>query len=372
MDLMKKYYQFYTMRLFHTLFFIFFVNLCFSQHHKIDSLSYGEKLNSGIYPPFFKFTPEDSVKLPFEFQVELIVEQIRDVDIKKNNFYTVLNSSYSTIIDTLVVTKNDSIYFNDPLDFFRLLYPESDRAHFGPVIYSGRFKYPKIKDSVHQWTQYSELELPHKWNLRDYPFDKQKLKVIFESAQDTSYFKLNPSVQFPPKIDGNKFNFLMDGINVTKLTVEKNYVDGPYVLDFIEGQRNEVLEQLIYNIEIDRVGSYLYFKLFFGGFLSFLISFLVYFIDYKNFDTRITLSLGGIFGAVGNKYFVENSMPSIQVLTKADIINNLVIIFIIINIFIVITQYKKTVKLWKFEKNKFSAYFIFLFFILLNTLVIIF
>jgi hypothetical protein len=81
--------------------------------------------------------------------------------------------------------------------------------------------------------------------------------------------------------------------------------------------------------------------------------------------------LGGIFGAVGNKYFVENSMPSIQVLTKADLINNLVIIFIILNIFIVISQHTSKISIWKFEKNKFSALFILALFIFFNFLIII-
>ena len=37
--------------------------------------------------------------------------------------------------------------------------------------------------------------------------------------------------------------------------------------------------------------------------LSFIISYLVFFIDKKYFETSITLSIGGIFGAVGNRYF---------------------------------------------------------------------
>jgi hypothetical protein len=84
----------------------------------------------------------------------------------------------------------------------------------------------------------------------------------------------------------------------------------------------------------------------------------------------VTLSLGGIFGAVGNKYFVENSMPSLQVLTKADLINNLVIIFIIINIFIVICQFTPKISIWKFESNKFSSIFILALFVLFNFLIV--
>ena len=63
-------------------------------------------------------------------------------------------------------------------------------------------------------------------------------------------------------------------------------------------------------------------------------------------------------------------MPAIQVLTKADIINNLVIIFIIINIFIVIGQHMKDIDLGKFEKNKFSSISVLTLFLLLNYLIV--
>jgi hypothetical protein len=354
-------------------YFLFFLltNFCFSQNDSIDNLTYLEKLNSGNYYPYFKFTKEDKFKLPIEFQVEVSVDELLDLDIKNNKFYAVLLAAYSTTIDTIIVTKNDTIYFDSPSDFFYINYPESDRTYDGGIDYDGKVYYSKLKDSVNQWSHYIETELPHKWDLRNYPFDKQNLKIVFQTKTDTSWFKLNSSVEFPPKIYGEKFHYLIDGLHVKNFTTEKKYNQSSVALEFPNGKRNEVREQLIFNIEIDRSGSYLYFKLFFGGFLSFLISFLVYFIDSRFFETRITLSLGGIFGAVGNKYFVENSMPSIQVLTKADLINNLVIIFIILNIFIVISQHTSKISIWKFEKNKFSALFILALFIFFNFLIII-
>ena len=78
------------------------------------------------------------------------------------------------------------------------------------------------------------------------------------------------------------------------------------------------------------------------------------------------MSIGGIFGAVGNKYVVENTMPAIQVLTKADIINNMVIVFIILNIFIVIGQQTKSIPLGPLERNNFAARFIMSAFVILN------
>ena len=162
----------------------------------------------------------------------------------------------------------------------------------------------------------------------------------------------------------------MDGYNVVGIEVNNTFKKTNILAEYADGVRNKVISKVEFLVSLDRDGAYLYFKLFFGGFLSFLISFLVYFIKPEFFETRITLSLGGIFGGVGNKYFVENSMPAIQVLTKADIINNLVIIFIIINIFIVIGQHMKDIDLGKFEKNKFSSISVLTLFLLLNYLIV--
>ena len=344
-------------------------SFCFSQNEN-DTLTYREKVRSGNFQFPFELSENDNIELPVEFQIELNISEIRGLNIKNTNFYTVFDCNISTKRDSLeITTKGDSIRFN-PDNSLGLIFPESDRKYVSMSFFDGKFKYPKIIDSLSQWSSYNEVELPHKWNLRDYPFDKQILKIIFQSSEDTSVVRLNESYQFPPKINPEKFKYLLDGFNIRNMTTTKEYVESAVVSNYVEGQRTAVYENLIFNIDVDREGSYLYFKLFFGGFLSFLISFLVYFIDSKFFETRITLSLGGIFGAVGNKYFVENSMPSLQVLTKADLINNLVVLFIILNIFIVIAQHKNKINLWKFEQNKFSALFIFALFTLLNFLII--
>jgi hypothetical protein len=89
---------------FYILFFLL-TNFCIAQNDSIDNLSYSEKLNSGNYSPYLKFTKDDNIKLPIEFQVELNVEQLTDVSIKNNNFYVILKAAYHSVIDTLEVTK---------------------------------------------------------------------------------------------------------------------------------------------------------------------------------------------------------------------------------------------------------------------------
>lgn len=336
----------------------------------VDSLTYQQKLRSGDFLPKIKLVKNDIIEFPIDFQIELDIIELKDLDIKSNYFFSRFDFFFYSKYDTLVVTKSkDSVHFY-PSDYFQLIYPESDKKYMSGNYYSGKSFFQKSNDSLIQWEGYIESEFPHKWNLRNYPFDDQNLKIIFESMVDTSYFELNESIDYPVSINPENFKYLLDGFKVKKIHTSKDFRETSEIGDYVGGKRKKVVDQLIFNITIDRSGSYLFFKLFFGAFLSFLISYLVFFIEPKYFETRITLSLGGIFGAVGNKYFVENSMPAIQVLTKADLINNLVIIFIILNVFIVIAQHTSKISLWKFEKNKFSSIFIFVLFVALNFLIV--
>tara|TARA_B100000886_G_scaffold175062_1_gene119890 strand:- start:6505 stop:7581 length:1077 start_codon:yes stop_codon:yes gene_type:complete len=335
-----------------------------------DTLTYREKLNSGEYVPFIKLTKEDKIQFPIKYYVEINIDEISDLDIKENHFYSKFWHTYYSHLDTLEITKNNIPYYWYPEDYISLEYPESDRVFTMDYSMESKFYSETLNDSLNRFSRYVELELPHKWNLRSYPFDKQYLKYIFESGVDTSLQRIARFPDKPLNLPKN-FDFLMDGYKISEITAKNSFKETTIYTDYVDGPRYKVVERLEFLVSIDRQGAFLYFKLFFGGFLSFLISYLVYFIEPKFFETRITLSLGGIFGSVGNKYFVENTMPAIQVLTKADLINNLVIIFIIINIFIVIGQHTKSINLKWFEKNKFAAITVFLLFILSNSLVVV-
>lgn len=334
----------------------------------IDSLTYNQKLNSGEYYPYFKSDSATLYPYPFHISIGIEVQKLEGLDIKNQDFYIGFNINTITP-DTVDFNSNGDTLTNleDPFDFFYPEYPEHDRT------YPPRWGDPWVNfnDSLKlDWFAYMETVLPHVWDMKDYPFDQQKLKIIFNGIEDTSQIKLvaEDSLNY---VNDDILMFIKDGFNVSHISSVNHYVEVPDTRNnFVGGERLKIIQMLIFEINLERSGSYLYFKLFFGGFLSFLISFLVFTISPRLFETRITLSLGGIFGAVGNKYFVENVMPNIQVLTKADLINNLVIMFIILNIFIVIGQQTKSIPLGKFEKNAFAAKAILILFILTNLIIV--
>ena len=78
---------------------------------------------------------------------------------------------------------------------------------------------------------------------------------------------------------------------------------------------------------------------------------MAFLIPNKYFDSQISISVGAIFGAIGNKYFVESTTPAVQVLTKADLLNNLAILIVMLNIFFLVAKKSTKINLGFFEKN---------------------
>jgi len=322
-------------------------------------------VRSGDIYPYIELLASDSLDLPLKLEIELFVKAIRDLNIKDGYFYVETSDAFYFDYDSLYISKsNQKLRINDNL--VSLLYPEGDLTFVGKPYYDG-----KLQDK-YQWSrEIIEANLPHKWDLRDYPFDEQKLQIVYRATEDTCFVRLYETELYPPTMSDN-FPYLLDGFNIEGISSRKNIFRGFGIINTPEGQRNEVKDELIFEVLVSRKGAFLYFKLFFGAILSFIISYLVFFIDKKLFETRITLSLGGIFGAVGNKYFVESSMPEIQVLTKADLINNLIILLIIMNIFLVIAQQQKNLNVGILEDNRNASIFMIIFFIVTNSIIILF
>jgi len=350
-------------------------NLCYSQFkiNKEQNLDSIVKIvdDKDVYP-FNTLTEKDSLKFPQIIELELIIQELKDLTFRSNYFFSAYDIvAYSRWDSIYTSTKGKNILV-DPLDFFSPVLIQGDRM----INKSWLSNKLKIDDSteVYQHPGYVENSFYHKWNLRDYPFDTQQLKISFRTWEDTSRVLLtnikNAKIGKSRMVQDTE---LIDGWKFKDISTEISYVMEPVGVRVktTNGERIPIVQYFSYYINIERDGWFLYFKLFFGTFLSFIISYLVFFIDKKHFETRITLSIGGIFGAVGNRYFVESLMPEVQVLTKADLVNNLIISLIVINIFMVVLQNNDRFKNNKLiSSNRILSIFSAILFIVLNLIIL--
>mgnify|MGYP001235327416 CR=1 FL=1 len=335
-----------------------------------DTINYK---NSGEYYPEIKLSKDDSLILPYTYDIEIFLRKIEDFDIKNSYFYATFDVAAYSQYDSLYITKYNQELEIIPSVDFRLDYKESDELYISNYVYDGIVQ--GISDSVgnyrhYQYTGYNESLFLHNWNLKNYPFDSQELEIRFVSFYDTSLVKLASSKVFPPSFN-KKMRTLKEGYKINQIKSFNEYIESSSIIKTGPSEERFMInDNLVFNIIIDREGSFLYFKLFLGTFLSFLISYLVFFIPIKDFESRMTLSVGGIFGAVGNRYFVESFMPGVQVLTKADLINNLIILLIVMNIVIVIAQHNKKINFGFLERNRNSAIFSAILFIISNLIIV--
>ncbi len=311
----------------------------------------------------------DSIELPITVNTKIDVYDILGLDTTNDQFFMALNYN--------VYSKLDSIFINyrkDTLTLFDLekrispFYVSSDRLYEENLEYKG-YDDINITDEV-IYSGYIETDFFHNWNLTEYPFDTQKLQFQIGANIDTSIVRLNQSKFFKSTFANVKG--LKEGYQIDAIEFEEKFNEQTNEETFFPGViRKAVYPVANYSIVISRSGGWLFVKLFLGSFLAFIISWIVFLIPNSEFDSRISLTVGGIFGAIGNRYFVDSTIPEVQVLTKADMINNMILALLILNVLIVIVQKNNKINFGLLEQNKFAMIFTGIAFIVLNTLIVL-
>lgn len=311
-------------------------NLIFTQKNKVDY-----KYEGSPYYPELKLDQNDSLNWPLKLDISIDVKDIKDLDYSKETFLINLIKNTYSEYDFIYVKDNDTIDLSHG-NFVQLYTRENNpnNIYQGSLSSFHKNKYPYLFNKAQATKESQLLETPIdiNWDFRDYPFDTQKLRILFTSTVDSSIIDLNENNFIKSSFD--KLPNLKDGFKLQSITTEKEYYTNNS--DIIQTGPNEfrplVTETLVFNLNIDREGSWLFFKLFIGGIISYLISCLMFIVPMKEFESKITLAVGAIFGGVGNRYFVDSVIPGVQVLTKADIISNFILVMIFLNILIMILK----------------------------------
>tara|TARA_B100001758_G_scaffold228364_1_gene222476 strand:- start:1144 stop:2214 length:1071 start_codon:yes stop_codon:yes gene_type:complete len=314
-----------------------------------DTIDYAR---TGDYFPYVPLTDKDSLYYPITYEIELFVNDLYDLDIQNNFFTAEITAGIYSDYDSIFTSVNGDVFPLYPYDYISMETKEALEGYVDSWYYWGYDPDPKYESFAYELNYKNVFN--HKWNLREYPFDRQYLKIEFITPRDTSFVTIKQSESFPPSFNKYMDNF-RDGYKILDITSETSYFETPYEAEFAPDEiRKEVGTKVTFKILVDRSGSYLFLKLFGGSLFAFIISWLTFFIPRKEFDSRISLNIGAIFGAIGNRYFVDSSLANIQVMTKSDIINYICIILLILNIILIIVQRNNKIT-WPFLEKSTNA-----------------
>jgi len=159
------------------------------------------------------------------------------------------------------------------------------------------------------------------WNVRDFPFDKQHLKVAIENTLFD-----NHSLIFRPDTAGSLYDKkeAIDGWTINNFSVsvtENDYETG--FGDSRSGHASADFSQFLIQMDIERDAWGLFLKIFIGMYIAFLISIISFVPHPSELEPRFGLPVGGLFAAVGNKYIIDSLLPESSSFTLVDTLHSL-------------------------------------------------
>lgn len=164
------------------------------------------------------------------------------------------------------------------------------------------------------------------WHIRDFPFDKQKLRLSIENSQYDS-----KSLVFAPDTLGKNYDprFALSEWKIENCKIsaginkyETAFGDPSVLVPHTEYSAYKVI------VNINRNASGLFWKMFLGMYIAFLIAYVCFYIHTDAIDSRFGLSVGALFAVIGNKYIIDSSLPETTSFTLVDTLHGVTLFFI--------------------------------------------
>ena len=181
-------------------------------------------------------------------------------------------------------------------------------------------------------------------DLREYPFDNQKMQIILEDKLNT-VDKIN-------YVPNNEYSDVDESIVFTGWNLESwnTNVTTHYYKPY-----DETYSQYIFDVNISRIRLNSFFKTFLPIIFIMLITVFTFVIDPDKITNRITIAGSSLVGAVMFHISISNQIPPVGYLTIADKFMMLtyfvlVITFLINIILLELSEKKKTVQVEKLHR----------------------
>jgi hypothetical protein len=257
------------------------------------------------------------------------------------------------------------VYSNPDFDFTKQLDIPNAKSIDPPEV---------IMDSLHgkAWSiMKMKSVMKESWNVKDFPFDKQHLRVQIENTLFDSH-----SLVFHPDVKGSKYDQkeAIDGWTITNFKVSAGVND--YETGFGDPNPARSIQNFstfLIEMDIERDAWGLFMKIFLGMYIAFLISAISFTPHPSEMDPRFGLPVGGLFAAVGNKYIIDSLLPESSEFTLVDTLHALTFIAIFATLLvsaIALKQYDSGRKEVAEETNRKGARIVFSIYVLANLIFI--
>jgi hypothetical protein len=175
-------------------------------------------------------------------------------------------------------------------------------------------------------------------SLNDFPFDKNLIKLDIELvAHYVGDVKIN--------LDQNNSRFnpeLQKQWVIKMLPIEHQKIQ--WGSEFGSLKNLNQGDSISSTIELSRNAWPIYFKLFSILFLSFILASMSFFLPNEKSGEKVSIVVGALFAAIGNKYITESIIPISNDFNLSDQIHFITILFILLFILFAIIEQRRVFK----------------------------
>lgn len=198
----------------------------------------------------------------------------------------------------------------------RVIYlPEDTVGVMGTKSFERLFDFHEIKDSHHWVTMKFNAVVIHNWDMADFPFDRQLLKIELEEAELDA-----TSVIFDPDLKNSGIDSRVEvpGWEVEGFSLESRLdIDETTYGDPTLAERSTYPQTLV-TVTIRREGTRLLFNLLTAAYIAFVLGILVLFLHPKYVDARKVIITSAMITIIGNHYIISATLPDIPTFTLID------------------------------------------------------
>ncbi len=160
-----------------------------------------------------------------------------------------------------------------------------------------------LDDGRHYAAGFVEATINHRFDFRDYPFDRQRVAIVIETPYTVEEVRLIPDTEQ---------SLISEFVKLSGYDVEPLHLDvvtQNYASQFGLGEEGtSQFSRLVVGIELVRQSGRLLVTLSVGFIVANLIAFLMYFIDVSALAARTGMVTSAIFAAVGNMYLLTSEL----------------------------------------------------------------
>ncbi|MBN2224672.1 MAG: hypothetical protein JW765_08385 [Deltaproteobacteria bacterium] len=177
------------------------------------------------------------------------------------------------------------------------------------------FFFNTIKDSKRWVTIKYNAVLMHNWNMTDFPFDRQLLKIELEEAEHDAKRirfipdRINSGIDSMIKVPGWK----VDSFSIeSHLDINETTYGDPSI-----SERSTYPESVV-TITLKREGLRLLFNLLTAAYVAFILAMMVLFLHPEYVDARKVVLTSAMITIIGNHYIISATLPEMPEFTLID------------------------------------------------------